>query len=320
MKLPAAPFGLLLLAGLCLGAEFGYSGENGPENWSKISETCGGKNQSPINIIVKDTKSSSFPPLEVSFRTYKKNPFDKDSCQLTLVNNGHSAQLQSTDNMEVTVKGGPLKDTYTFQQLHFHWGRNNSEGSETLINNKPCSLEMHVVCRNEKYKSMAEAVNHADGLAVLGYMYHVPKGLFFYKNPILTRITSALQHMKDAGMNKTLCDCDLLQNLILPPTLNFQTYYTYNGSLTTPPCSESVTWFVFETILELANSQLKDFRKLKSSDGTPMTHNFRPPQPLGDREVYRNIPQEQNSGQCNTKSSYMGNTLAPLLGLGLSLV
>ena len=35
----------------------------------------------------------------------------------------------------ITVSGGPLKGSYTFQQLHFHWGANNSAGSEDYINN-----------------------------------------------------------------------------------------------------------------------------------------------------------------------------------------
>lgn len=73
-----------------------------------------------------------------------------------------------------TATGGPLgNNKYIFEQLHFHWGSNDDEGSETTVNNQSYPLEMHAVFYNSKYNSFNEAGNHEDGLAVIGYFFEV---------------------------------------------------------------------------------------------------------------------------------------------------
>ena len=76
------------------------------------------------------------------------------------------------------LSGGPLKDTYVFEQLHFHWGENDFEGSEDLINNHSFPMEMHAVFYKEDYKSFKEALNYSDGLAILAYLYEVRNYLY----------------------------------------------------------------------------------------------------------------------------------------------
>jgi len=72
------------------------------------------------------------------------------------------------------LSGGPLKDSvYMFEQLHFHWGENDYEGSEDLINNHSFPMEMHAVFYKKDYKSTNEALKHDDGLVVLAYLYEV---------------------------------------------------------------------------------------------------------------------------------------------------
>lgn len=80
---------------------------------------------------------------------------------------------ESTDDLPIVI-GGPLgNNTYIFEQLHFHWGKDDSEGSETTINNKSYPMEMHAVFYKKDYESLDKAVNYSDGLTVLGYMYEV---------------------------------------------------------------------------------------------------------------------------------------------------
>jgi carbonic anhydrase len=69
--------------------------------------------------------------------------------------------------------GGPLNGTYIFEQLHFHWGENDREGSEDLINNHSFAMELHAVFYKDRYGSLSDAIHYSDGLAVLAYFFEV---------------------------------------------------------------------------------------------------------------------------------------------------
>lgn len=85
-----------------------------------------------------------------------------------------AVMLKFNESKAIMLSGGPLgNNIYVFEQLHFHWGQNDYEGSEDLINNHSFPMEMHVVFYKEDYKSMNEALNHSDGLAILAFLYEV---------------------------------------------------------------------------------------------------------------------------------------------------
>lgn len=86
-----------------------------------------------------------------------------------------AVMIQSADSTVPVpeISGGPINDTYVFQQLHFHWGQNDNVGSEDLINNHSFSMELHAVFYKKSHESYAEAMKHPDGLTVLGYLYQV---------------------------------------------------------------------------------------------------------------------------------------------------
>ena len=74
------------------------------------------------------------------------------------------------------MKGGPVEHEHKFLQFHLHWGKNDSEGSEHLVDGKSYSAELHIVNWNSQlYTSPAEAVksNKQDGLIVLGIFLKV---------------------------------------------------------------------------------------------------------------------------------------------------
>ena len=71
------------------------------------------------------------------------------------------------------LSGGPLSGIYTFEQLHFHWGENDREGSEDLINNHSFAMELHAVFYKDEYGSVDSAIAHSDGLAVLAFFFEV---------------------------------------------------------------------------------------------------------------------------------------------------
>lgn len=69
------------------------------------------------------------------------------------------------------ISGSALKSKYEAVSVHFHWGSRDSKGSEHMIDNRRFDAEMHIVHKNVKYNSIAEAAEHLDGLAVLGIMF-----------------------------------------------------------------------------------------------------------------------------------------------------
>ncbi|XP_034179074.2 carbonic anhydrase 2 [Osmia lignaria lignaria] len=277
-----------------LANNFSYDGSNGPSHWGNEYKTCLGKFQSPIDIEEKDVTTTTFPPLQYSGVHRSHTAY--------MTNNGHTVMIQSFDNELPTISGGPLNGSYVFQQLHFHWGQNDNLGSEDLINNHSFSMELHAVFWKKEYGSSNKAMNHSDGLTVLAYLYQVADK----PNPIFDPIVPQIPEIMTVGNNITLKDDNILSKLIAADIESAQNYFTYRGSLTTPPCLEIVQWIDFIKPQFISHEQLAAFRSVQSSDGTNLTHNFRPVQPLDGRVVYRNIP----SGSTDTSVS-TNPTLAP---------
>ena len=108
--------------------------------------------------------------------------------------------------------------------------------------------------------------NAAGRLAVIGIKFKQGKG-----NEALKDIFNALPETPGKQPLKTSFDASLL----LPATLD---YYAFDGSLTTPPCSEGVAWQVLKTPVEISKHQLRAFQRV-------FRMNARPVQPLNGRKV-----------------------------------
>lgn len=72
-----------------------------------------------------------------------------------------------------TITGGPLNGVYEFTQLHFHWGDNDTMGSEDLIDGQSFPMELHMVFYKKQYRNVRSAMNEQDGLTVLAFFFHV---------------------------------------------------------------------------------------------------------------------------------------------------
>ncbi|XP_011505437.1 PREDICTED: carbonic anhydrase 2 [Ceratosolen solmsi marchali] len=271
---------------------FGYSGSHGPDHWAENYDTCVGKHQSPINIQEHDVRDINLPLLIFSGLDTPRKFF--------LINNGHTALLYSSkDNKQFYMSGGPLNGIYVFEQLHFHWGENDREGSEDLINNHSFAMELHAVFYKDKYGSMNDAIHNPDGLAVIAFFFEAEVN--DRANPLFDTIVEALPKIEKVGTEIQLSENMHLGHLLNPagpPSDRMQNYFTYNGSLTTPPCSEVVTWIDFKYPLYLSHLQIAAFRNIRGFEGHKLTHNFRPVQPLSDRRVLHNLPNKK----FNTKS------------------
>lgn len=93
----------------------------------------------------------------------------------------YAAMLTIDSSVLPSISGGPLKAVYEFAQLHFHWGANDTVGSEDEIRGRRYPLEIHVVFYKKEYLDFNSALNYPDGLTVLGSLYEV-KNDFFLQN------------------------------------------------------------------------------------------------------------------------------------------
>lgn len=199
---------------------------------------------------------------------------------MVMKNNGHAVQIDLTGK-ELHVFGGRLPGPYTIEQFHFHWGSEDKFGSEHMINGKHYPMEMHVVMHSRKYNSVKEAMTESNGLAVLGFLIEVGA-----HNEQFESLISHLRNIKHKDDQVELKSF-YLTNLF--PSTKY--YYRYYGSLTTPPCFESVIWTIFDDHVQISEFQLTKFRALGSTyfkDNGDMVNNYRNPQPLNGRNVTSN--------------------------------
>ncbi|CAF0865734.1 unnamed protein product [Rotaria sordida] len=254
-------------------------GHVGPEVWEDSYPICQGKVQSPINILTACTVYNAFPAFQFSPATNATQNF-------TITNNGHTITATQVDKnaFPLTLSGGGLNETYQFANFHLHWGENYKSGSEHQINGDNYAGEIHFVYSNSTTKRNA----------VLGIFIKSskPNAHTRRKKRITREINSTdnstviawEQYFSTADQLNSTNDTNLisLQLSILMNT-NLDKFYRYTGSLTTPPCDETVTWTVFQTPIELSDDELELFRTYILSE------NSRSPQPLNGRIVYRSF-------------------------------
>ena len=227
-------------------AHWSYEGETGPEHWGEIAAefaSCSrGKEQSPINLDVEEVKKDSKQQqIEINYAPTTVN----------VVNNGHTIQANlSNENNKIVIDG----TEYKLVQFHFHTPSEHQFDGENL------PIEYHLVHKSSD-----------DKLAVLGVM--VEEGA---KNKTLANIWSNLPKEETEEGIEVKEPVDL--TTLLPED---QASFRYNGSLTTPPCSEGVKWTVFEETVQMSADQIKDFSDIFSE-------NNRPVQQLNKRQVITN--------------------------------
>ncbi len=230
-------------------------GPGGPENWGNLSKdnlVClKGKTQSPININVDRAVKAELTPLEFLYRP----------SQLAIVDNGHTVQVNYGEGSNLIADGRQ----YRLVQFHFH------KPSEEAINGERTDMVAHLVHQH-----------HDGSLAVVGV-------LMTTKPPAANRKSWwGSEEVKGNALIQTLWNnVPLIKgkseapgvvidvNQILPAD---KSYFTYMGSLTTPPCSENVLWFVMKNPIYVSEEQVQNFDRIY-----PM--NARPLQPKGDRLV-----------------------------------
>lgn len=163
-----------------------------------------------------------------------------------LINNGHTVQANVEGLNTLLVDG----KSFELKQFHFH------TPSENYVKNKQYPLEAHFVHADEK-----------GNLAVVAVMFEADPAFNRSLSNLLTEVPSAHDEVE--------VDVEIKPSELLPST---EHYYRFNGSLTTPPCSEGVRWFVLQ---EPVAASKKRITMLSDAMGA----NNRPLQPLNARVV-----------------------------------
>ncbi|KFD61930.1 hypothetical protein M514_07681, partial [Trichuris suis] len=252
-----------------------YWENGGTEAWASNYPPAKGNRQSPVDIDDWIT--------DRALSAQSLNFYYKSGDLKTIRNNGHSWQIDVSPESRSEMFARHLSlNAFRLLQIHAHWGVGANDGSEHKIKGQRYAGEIHLVHWNTKYDDAKQAGSHPDGIAVLGVFLKRSE----WDNPKLTPLISILTNVRYKGQ---LCDLHGTVNpeVFLP---DVRAFWTYEGSLTTPPCSECVLWTLFEEPILISDKQLEAFRSLSSGEqgltnAPAMINNVRPTQPLGARKV-----------------------------------
>jgi carbonic anhydrase len=224
-----------------------YEGADGPAHWGELCDSwdCDGNRQSPINIVPPTYRS-----LSRLLRFYWKNT------STNIVNNGHTIQYnidQNTgaDNASYLTLNG---QRYDLLQFHLH------AASEHTVNGEHYPVEIHFVHRNAT----------TGKLAVIGVFVEEGAANPFFNNIANTWPTDVGSYTDAATYNP---------NTLMPAGYNNSStahFWYYDGSLTTPPCSEIVNWMVWSTTITASHDQIQQMEDM-------LHENYRPTVALGAR-------------------------------------
>jgi len=218
---------------------WGYAGLGGPENWGKINSSY-----TTCGTGKRQSPIDIRGGIKVDLEPIR---FDYRTTEFRIVDNGHTVQVDVGEGNSITVMG----QTYPLVQFHFH------RPSEERINGKSFDMVVHLVHKDYD--------NHLAVIAI-----PMEKGM---ENPVIQTLWNHLP--LEVGMDVAPPDVTINLANLLPQS---REYYTYMGSLTTPPCTENVLWMVFKNPVPVSQEQIGIFARL-------YPNNARPVQPANDRLI-----------------------------------
>lgn len=207
-----------------------YAGEAGPEHWGDLAPEFAACKLGHDQSPIDITGATPNGALLPLMTNYKSTPAN-------LVNTGHTIQVNYVPGSTLFFNG----QSYDLLQFHFH------EPSEHTINGQRAAMELHLVHRNA-----------AGNFAVVGVLLTAGA-----ENPALNPFWYRLPaHEGKVAMESSINIASLL------PTDRH--YYTYEGSLTTPPCTEGVRWIVMKTPVELSSAQIGMYAAIFPGSARPV--------------------------------------------------
>ena len=220
------------------GAHWGYEGHGGPQHWGELKSEFATCKTGHLQSPI-DIKGAVAADVEPITFGYKP-------ARLRIIDNGHTVQINVPPGSTITVGGR----SYELAQFHFH------RPSEEKIDGKAASMVVHLVHKDLEGHLAVVAVLLANGKA----------------NPLVATLWSHLPKVKEK---------ELASDVLIDPTEFLprdRSYYAFAGSLTTPPCTEGVAWYVLKTPTTVSAAQVDRFAKI-------YRNNARPVQPLNGRPI-----------------------------------
>jgi carbonic anhydrase len=224
-----------------------HGDEVGPAKWGTLpgNAACAtGKQQTPIDLASGIVKPQDLPNLV----------FDYKPSNLSMTNNGHTVQMSYDAGSTLGRAGSEAASRSTLAQFHFH------APSEHTVDGASFPMEAHLVHLNAA----------GTPVAVVGVFIKAGK-----ENAGMAKAFQSLP--AKSGDKSAPAGATIDARVLLPAD---KTFFTYAGSLTTPPCTEGLTWFVLKTPIEMSTAQIRAFTTLEH-----LAHTNRPIQNLAGRVV-----------------------------------
>jgi carbonic anhydrase len=228
------------LSGSAEAPHWSYEGDTGTDYWYALDPAYriarDGRSQSPIDIVTRDLTVDN--ALAAPLAAYRETRFE-------IENNGHTIELTPVSAGNRAVIDG---DLYELRQFHFH------APGEHLVDGAPFAMELHLVHENAW-----------GNLAVIGIL--IEEGSH---NETLGEIFENLPRDKTgegaAGPEVTINLADLFAGSGV--------MYRYEGSLTTPPCTEGVKWSILGQPITMSPAQIDAFRRLYRGNNRPVQNRY----------------------------------------------